>query len=196
MGQIQAESRRINASQLGTFMAQLLSLVGLTPGDAELVADTLVESNLRGIDSHGVARLPHHLRRIEAGSIVPRPEFRFEKLPGVGRRSAERMAYHLLTASAAEAGALAQAIQDVKSKLRPCAECGDLTEEDQCAVCADPERDGALVCIVEWPRDVRAIEKSAAYRGRYHVLMGRVSPLAGVALEDLRLTPLLARLRQ
>lgn len=118
-----------------------------------------------------------------------------EKLPGIGRRSAERMAYHLLAASKEEAMALALAIRDVKKNLHPCALCGDLTEKERCAICEDPGRDGGTLCVVEWPREVRAIEKSGEFHGRYHVLMGRLSPLSGVEPEDLRVGPLLERVK-
>lgn len=118
-----------------------------------------------------------------------------EKLPGVGRRSAERMAYHLLAVPTDEAMALALAIRDMKKDLHPCAECGDLTEAERCAVCQDPRRDPTVLCVVEWPREVRAWEKSSAFQGRYHVLMGRLSPLSGVEPEDLRTAALLARVR-
>jgi recombination protein RecR len=118
-----------------------------------------------------------------------------EKLPGVGRRSAERMAYHLLSVTREEAMALALAVRDVKRNLHPCAECGDLTEAARCAICQDPRREAALLCVVEWPRDLRALEKSGEYRGRYHVLMGRLSPLAGVGPEELRSAALLERLK-
>lgn len=119
-----------------------------------------------------------------------------ERLPGIGRRSAERMAYHLLAASTSEAMALAVAIRDVKKNLHPCAVCGDLTERERCAICEDARRDERVLCVVEWPREVRAIEKSGEYRGRYHVLMGRLSPLAGVEPSDLRGDALLARLQE
>jgi recombination protein RecR len=135
-------------------------------------------------------------------SNAPPPEDCFErliaeleKLPGIGRRSAERMAYHLLEASRAEALALAIAIRDVKQNLHPCADCGDLTEGDRCALCQDPRRDPQVLCVVEWPREIRALEKSGEFRGRYHVLMGRLSPLAGVEAEDLRLEALLTRVK-
>lgn len=118
-----------------------------------------------------------------------------EKLPGIGRRSAERMAYHLLAAPTPEAMALAVAIRDVKKNLHPCLECGDLTEEERCAICADPRREASTICVVEWPREVRAIEKSGEYRGRYHVLMGRLSPLAGVEPDDLRIGALVERVK-
>ena len=119
----------------------------------------------------------------------------FEKLPGIGRRSAERMAYYLLGAGRDEAMALAYAIRDVKKNLHPCAVCGDLTEKAQCVICEDSRRDHGLICIVEWPREVRAIEKSSRFNGCYHVLMGRLSPLSGVEPPDLRIGALLERVK-
>jgi recombination protein RecR len=116
-----------------------------------------------------------------------------EKLPGVGRRSAERMAYHLLGASNEEALALVQAVRDVKERLHPCAECGDLTEGERCALCVDARRDPGVLCAVEWPREIRALEQSGAFHGRYHVLMGRLSPLSGIEPQDLRVASLVAR---
>lgn len=118
-----------------------------------------------------------------------------EKLPGIGRRSAERMAYHLLAAGKKEAMALAYAIRDVKQNLHPCAVCGCLTEKTVCAICEDPRRDGAVLCVVEWPREIRAIESSGQFFGRYHVLMGRLSPLSGVEPGDLRIGALLERVK-
>src|SRR5947207_929488 len=114
----------------------------------------------------------------------------FEKLPGIGRRSAERMAYFILGQKSADAMALALAIRDVTKNLHPCAICGDLTEKPRCSICDDLNRDAALICIVEWPREVRAIEKSGEFRGRYHVLMGRLSPLSGIEPRDLRIDSL------
>ena len=118
-----------------------------------------------------------------------------ETLPGVGRRSAERMAYFILGESKDEAMRLAYAIRDVKNNLHPCAICGDLTEKERCAICENANRDAGLICVVEWPRDVRAIEKSAQFRGRYHVLMGRLSPLSGVEPADLRIGSLIERVK-
>jgi recombination protein RecR len=118
-----------------------------------------------------------------------------EKLPGVGRRSAERMAYYLLGASKDEAAALAAAIRAVKENLHPCAVCGDLTERSLCGICSDARRDDGVICVVEWPRDMRAIEKTGHFRGRYHVLMGRLSPLSGVEPGDLRVAALLGRVK-
>ena len=117
----------------------------------------------------------------------------FEQLPGVGRRSAERMAYFILGQKTDEAMALAVAIRDVKKNLHPCAECGDPTEKPRCLICEDRDRDAGIICVVEWPREVRAIEKSKQFNGRFHVLMGRLSPLSGVEPRDLRIAELLAR---
>jgi recombination protein RecR len=119
----------------------------------------------------------------------------FEMLPGVGRRSAERMAYFILGENKDEAMRLAYAIRDVKNNLHPCATCGDLTEKDRCSICEDTRRDAAVVCVVEWPKDIRAIEKSGQFNGRYHVLMGRLSPLAGVEPADLRIGNLIGRVK-
>lgn len=119
----------------------------------------------------------------------------FEKLPGVGRRSAERMAYHILGQKSAEAMGLALAIRDVKKNLHPCAVCGDLTEKPRCVICENPRRDAGLICVVEWPREIRAIEKSRQFNGVYHVLMGRLSPLSGVDPRDLRVAQLMERLK-
>lgn len=140
-------------------------------------------------------------KRSNAGTPPPEDCFErlvveLEKLPGVGRRSAERMAYYLLGVSRDEALALARSIRDVKENLHPCAECGDLTEAERCALCRDPGRDASLLCVVEWPREVRALEKSGEYHGRYHVLMGRLSPLSGIEPEDLRLGALWERIRR
>jgi len=119
----------------------------------------------------------------------------FEKLPGVGRRSAERMAYFILGQKPNDAMALALAIRDVKKNLHPCEICGDLTEKPRCAICENPRRDAGLVCVVEWPREVRAVEKSGEFNGLYHVLMGRLSPLSGVEPRDLRVAELLNRVK-
>ena len=117
-----------------------------------------------------------------------------EKLPGVGPRSAERMAFYLLRTSREEAQQLAQAIAEVKDRLRFCEICFNLTETDRCQVCQDPARDPSLLCIVEEPKDVLAIEKTGAYRGLYHVLLGAIAPLDGIGPELLKLDELMQRL--
>lgn len=141
-----------------------------------------------------------HVSKTPATNPPPADSFErliheFEKLPGVGRRSAERMAYYILGRKSAEAMGLALAIRDVKKNLHPCAVCGDLTEKPRCAICENPRRDASLVCAVEWPREVRAIEKSGQFNGQYHVLMGRLSPLAGIEPGDLRIGSLMERVK-
>lgn len=116
------------------------------------------------------------------------------KLPGIGRRTAQRLAFHLLSSRPEDALALARAIEDVKTRVRFCRECGNLTEEEICEICADPRRDRSLVCVVEQPVDVVSLERTHEYRGLYHVLGGALSPLDGVEPSDLRIGGLLARI--
>ena len=115
------------------------------------------------------------------------------RLPGVGRRTAQRLAFHLLKASEADANALADAIREVKERIRPCSRCFNLAEEELCEICADPRRDGSLICVVEDPSDVVALERTHEYRGLYHVLGGALSPIDGVDPEDLHISELLGR---
>ena len=115
------------------------------------------------------------------------------RLPGVGQRTAQRLAFHLLSAPKQEALALATAIEEVKERVRFCSECGNLTEEELCSICSDPRRDRTVVCVVEQPVDVISIERTHEYRGLYHVLGGSLSPLDGVEPEHLRIDELLRR---
>lgn len=115
------------------------------------------------------------------------------KLPGVGEKTAARLAFHILRAPAEDAQALAAAIADLRSKIRLCSQCCDFTEEDPCAVCRDQRRETGLLCVVAHPQDVIAIERTGGYRGRYHVLHGVLSPLEGVGPDDLRITELVRR---
>ena len=117
-----------------------------------------------------------------------------EKLPGVGPRSAERMAFYLLRTSREEARQLAQAVTDVREQLRFCEVCFNLSDSPRCTVCQDASRDPSLLCIVEEPKDVLAIEKTGAYRGLYHVLLGAIAPLDGIGPELLKIDELLLRL--
>jgi len=119
----------------------------------------------------------------------------FGKLPGIGKRTAERLAFHVLKSDEAAAMALANAIADVKTKIRPCRDCFNLAEGELCAVCSDPRRDRSLLCVVEQPKDLLAVESTGAYRGLYHVLMGQIAPLEGVAPEDLTIDALVARVK-
>jgi recombination protein RecR len=115
------------------------------------------------------------------------------KLPGIGEKTAARLAFHILRAAPEDASALAAAIAEVRQKIRFCGVCCDLTESDPCGICADQRRDGGVVCVVAQPQDVLAIERAGGYRGRYHVLHGVLSPLDGIGPEDLRITELLRR---
>ncbi len=115
-------------------------------------------------------------------------------LPGIGLRSAERIAFHLLKQSPQEAMKLARAIHEVKTKIKHCSVCFNLTEQDPCAICADEQRDHGLVCVVEQPKDLLALESAGLYRGVYHVLLGRIAPLEGVEPGDLTIDGLVKRL--
>jgi recombination protein RecR len=118
------------------------------------------------------------------------------RLPGVGRRTAQRLAFHLLKASEADALALADAIREVKERIGFCTECGNLAEEPLCQICADARRDRSLICVVEDPSDLVALERTHEYRGLYHVLGGALSPIDGVDPEDLRIAELVARVER
>jgi recombination protein RecR len=116
------------------------------------------------------------------------------KLPGIGNRTAQRLAFHILRASAEDATALADAIRDVKDKISLCEICFNLAEGPRCAVCLDERRDPTLICVVEEPGDVIPIERTHEYRGRYHVLGGAPSPIDGVEPDDLKIAQLYARI--
>ncbi|MDP7161859.1 MAG: recombination mediator RecR [Phycisphaerae bacterium] len=117
------------------------------------------------------------------------------KLPGIGARTAERLAFHILKSSRDEALGLAEAIRDVKTNIRPCSCCFNLAEGELCAICADPRRTGGQICVVEQPKDLLSLESTGAYRGVYHVLMGHLAPLEGVEADDLTIDALEARVR-
>jgi len=120
----------------------------------------------------------------------------FLNLPSVGNRTAERLAHHILACHETEALALADAIREVKSSIRACDECFNLTETDVCRICSSRQRNKSVVCIVEQPRDVIALEASGMYEGVYHVLRGRLSPLEGIGPEDLTIDALVRRVRR
>jgi recombination protein RecR len=133
-----------------------------------------------------VAKTPESLDRLVT---------RLTELPGVGRRTAERLAHHLLRVPQADAIALADAIREARARIHPCSICHAPSETDPCDVCADPARDRSVVLVVETARDLRAIEDAGAFRGVYHVLGGRVSALEGLGVEHLSLEALVARVR-
>jgi recombination protein RecR len=118
------------------------------------------------------------------------------RLPGIGRKSAERLAYHLLRTNKAEALALADAIRNVRENVHYCAVCFNLAEGKLCHICTDTRRDQTLLCVVEQPRDLIALEQASAFRGLYHVLLGRISPLEGVGPEQITIAPLIERVRR
>jgi len=116
------------------------------------------------------------------------------RLPGVGPKSAQRIAFHLLSADPVDVRRLVSALTEVKDKVRFCTVCGNVSEEDMCRVCRDPRRDLSVICVVEEPKDVVAIEKTREFRGRYHILGGAISPIDGVGPDDLRIRELMTRL--
>ena len=120
----------------------------------------------------------------------------FAKLPGVGPRTAERFAFHILNVSKEEAVKLAEAISEVKEKIRNCSVCHNLTDTDPCKICSDPGRDRAIVCVVEQPQDVAALEKTRRFRGVYHVLLGALSPLRGIGPDELKMSGLVDRVKK
>ena len=133
----------------------------------------------------GGSQLPVSLERLIEG---------LSRLPGVGPRTAERLAFHLLRGSDADARALAGAINGMRDKVRPCIECGHVSDEERCAICRDAQRDPTLLCVVEEPLDLIAIERTGAFRGRYHVLNGALSPMAGIGPGELRMRELFERI--
>ncbi len=120
----------------------------------------------------------------------------FSRLPGIGEKTAGRLTYHLLKTPAEEANQLAEAILELKKNVIFCSICRNITEQDPCEICRDPRRDRSVVCVVEEPSDVRAIEVSGSFRGLYHVLGGRLSPLDGVSPDDLSLDLLVQRIEK
>ena len=116
------------------------------------------------------------------------------RLPGVGPKSAQRLAFHLLAADPVDVERLVEAITQVKLRVRFCSVCGNVSEQEQCRVCQDPRRDRSVICVVEEPKDVLAVERTREYRGLYHVLGGAISPINGIGPDDLRIRGLLTRL--
>jgi recombination protein RecR len=118
------------------------------------------------------------------------------RLPGIGRKTAQRLTFHLLQQPSEQAVRLSSALIAVTERVRPCAECGNLTEEQPCAICSDPRRDAGMLCVVEEASAVSVVDRSTEFRGRYHVLGGRLSPLDGVGPESLRLDHLVRRVKE
>jgi len=116
------------------------------------------------------------------------------RLPGVGPKGAQRIAFHLLQADSVDVKRLVSALIEVKDKIRFCSICGNVAEAEQCRICLDPRRDLTCICVVEEPKDVQAVERTREFRGRYHILGGAISPIEGVGPDDLRIKELLTRL--
>ena len=129
------------------------------------------------------------------GETIERLMTELGNLPGIGSRTAERLAFHILKTPEAEALALADAIRDVKTRIRPCVRCFNLAEDELCAICGDPRRNHAQICVVEQPKDLLSLEATGSYTGVYHVLMGHIAPLDGIEPEDLTIADLEARVR-
>jgi len=129
------------------------------------------------------------------GQVIQNLIDRLGKLPGIGARTAERLAFYLLKAPDAEAVGLADAIRAVKTQIRPCKRCFNLAEDELCAICSDTSRDHATIAVVEQPKDLLSLEATGAYRGAYHVLMGHIAPLEDVGPEDLTIDALVARIK-
>jgi recombination protein RecR len=118
------------------------------------------------------------------------------RLPSIGPRSAQRIAFHIVRGRPEDAYALAEALREVKERIKPCRRCFNLTESEECEICTDPRRDASIICVVEDPYDIGPIERTAEYWGLYHVLGGALSPLDGMEPEDLRIAELLERVRR
>jgi recombination protein RecR len=116
------------------------------------------------------------------------------RLPGIGPKSAQRIAFHIIQSERVDVTRLADVLRTVKERVKFCTECGNISEEDLCRICQDPRRDATLICVVEEPKDVMAIEKTREFRGKYHVLGGAISPIDGVGPENLRIRELMVRL--
>ncbi len=128
-------------------------------------------------------------------STIQRLIEQFGKLPGIGARTAERLAFYVLRSSQEEVFALSEALRDVKTRVRPCGICFNIAEGELCNICSDARRDKSTICVVEQPKDLLALESTGAYRGVYHVLMGHVAPLEGVGPEDLTIEALVRRVK-
>jgi recombination protein RecR len=172
----------------------------LSPLDGVEPADLRIHRLMERVDVDGVEEVvlatnPTMTGEATAAYLADRLRDRVTvtRLPGIGTRTAQRLAFHILAAPADEANAIGSAIAEVKARVRPCRECGNLTEEDLCGVCADPRRDRTVICVVEQPIDVVSLERTHEYRGLYHVLGGALSPLDGVEPADLRIHRLMER---
>ncbi len=130
-----------------------------------------------------------------SGKALGRMVEAFMKLPGIGRKSAERLAFAVLGMPQSDAASIAQAILDLKNNTRYCTVCNNITEDEMCSICRDEKRDGSRICVVEEPSNILVLEKNGIFRGRYHALLGAISPLDGIGPEDLKIDTLMDRLK-
>ena len=119
----------------------------------------------------------------------------FKKMPSIGMKTAQRLAFYILRISESEASKLAEAIIEIKKRIKNCSICGNITESEVCPICRNPERNRQIICVVEEPKDILVLEKTTVFKGLYHVLMGAISPLDGIGPDDLRIKDLLERLK-
>jgi recombination protein RecR len=119
----------------------------------------------------------------------------FKKMPSIGMKTAQRLAFYILRISESEASKLAEAIIEIKKRIKNCSICGNITESEVCSICRNPERNRQIICVVEEPKDILVLEKTTVFKGLYHVLMGAISPLDGIGPDDLRIKDLLERLK-
>jgi len=133
---------------------------------------------------------------VEAAGAISRLMEEFGKLPGIGPKTAERLTHYLLAADRTEALQLAEALRGIAERVHPCRQCFNLTEGELCSICSDPRRDSGVLCVVEQPRDLTAMERAGTYRGLYHVLQGRLAPLENMGPEQLTVDALLRRVQQ
>lgn len=127
--------------------------------------------------------------------ILERLIEKFSKFPGVGKRTAERFAFYILELSSQDVSELISVIQEIKSRVRYCKICNNLSEEEVCSICKDPKRDSRILCVVEQPRDILAIERTSAYNGRYFVLLGALAPLEGIGVNDTKIQQLVKHVK-
>lgn len=139
---------------------------------------------------------PHTFTADDQGGVIARLTRELGNLPGIGPKTAERLTHYLLGADRDQVIALADALRAIKEQVHPCRQCFNLTEGDLCSLCSDPRRDASLICVVEQPRDLAALERTGSYRGLYHVLQGRLSPLDHVGPEQLTVDALLRRVQK
>ncbi|TWU41523.1 Recombination protein RecR [Novipirellula aureliae] len=159
-------------------------------GTESLAADPKAESNVGSSSSSTNHLAPKNYAGAVSGLVD-----QLGKLPGIGRKSAERLAFHLLRVREDEALALAEAIRRVRQDVRYCSACYNLAETELCSICSDPNRDTTRLCVVEQPRDLMSLEQSSAYQGLYHVLLGRIAPLDGIGPDQLTIEALVDRVR-